>query len=375
MEQTRKKHSLKAAIGNFFRKIGSKFLEWYRPSTFAKILQRIGWFIGYAFWPLKWIKERTFDRLRFDVQKKVVAIIFLTPAILGFLVFFLYPMIMSLIYSFSTIQLSSEGVIIHFGKFFTLTDKNANIYTNPIEGVNIFYNYVYAFTVDADYPVQLWNTFLGMISDCAVITIFSLLIAVMLNGNFRGRTLVRAIFFLPVIFNSEAVSAAMASASNISTAMGANGETALTGLFDISKFLLGLGVPPRLITFLSGITNSIYDTISYSGIQILIFLTAIQSVPRHLYEAAKMEGATAYEQFWKITLPMVSSMIPTVIVYTVVDSYLRSKVNDVIEKFSSNSEYGIHAAMSWIYLVVVALFLVIVLGILSKVVFYYDEKE
>ena len=197
----------------------------------------------------------------------------------------------------------------------------------------------------------------------------------MLNGKFKGRALVRAIFFLPVIFNSEAVTAAIKAASNISTAMESGGQNALTNLFDMSKFLLGLGVPQVLITFLSGITTSIYNTISYSGIQILIFLTAIQSVPRHLYEAAKMEGATQYEQFWKITLPMVSSMIPTVIVYTVVDSYLRSKINNVIEIYSSRSEYGIHAAMSWTYLGVVALILVVILFILSKVVFYYDERK
>ena len=347
----------------------------YRQSKLAIIIQRIGWFLGYIFWPMKWIKERTFDRLRFDTQKKVVALIFLLPAILGFLVFFLYPMIMSLIYSFSTVQLTSNGVVIHFAKFFELTDKNSQIYTNPIAGTNMFYNYIYAFRVDADFPVELGNTALGILSDCAVITIFSLLIAVILNGKFKGRTLARAIFFLPVIFNSEAVSAAISSASNINSAMGQAGANALTNLFDFSNFLLGLGVPKAFITFLTGITDSIYNTISYSGIQILIFLTAIQSVPKHLYEAAKMEGATQYEQFWKITLPMVSSMIPTVVVYTVVDSYLRSKINKVIEVYATKSEYGIHAAMSWIYLLLVAVFLLIVLGILSKVVFYYDERK
>ena len=91
MEQSTKKFSLKSSIGGFFSRLISKFLDWYRPSGLAKAIQKIGWFLGYAFWPLKWIKERTFDRLRFDVQKKVVALIFLTPAILGFLVFFLYP--------------------------------------------------------------------------------------------------------------------------------------------------------------------------------------------------------------------------------------------------------------------------------------------
>jgi hypothetical protein len=72
---------------------------------------------------------------------------------------------------------------------------------------------------------------------------------------------------------------------------------------------------------------------------------------------------------------MVSAMIPTVIVYTVVDSFLRSSINKVIQVYEEQSNYGVHAAMSWIYLGVVAVFLVVVLGILSKVVFYYDDKK
>ncbi len=370
-----KRENFLTKIKNFFFNLIVKIKEKYRGSKLSLIMQKIGWFLGYVFWPMKWIKERTFDRLRFDNQKRVVSVIFLLPVLIGFIAFFLYPMIMSLIYSFSTLEISPNGIIIHFGEFFTNADKNLKNFTNPIEGTNIFYNYIYAFRVDAEYPVELWNTFTNILSDCAVVTIFSLLIAVLLNGKFKGRALVRAIFFLPVIFNSEAVSAAIESASNINTAMGSGGKDALTTLFDMSTFLLGIGIPQALITFLSGITTSIYNTISYSGIQILIFLTAIQSVPRHLYEAAKMEGATQYEQFWKITLPMVSSMIPTVIVYTIVDSYLRSNINKVIENYSKNSEYGIHAAMSWTYLVVVAIVLSILLLILSKVVFYYDERE
>lgn len=372
MENTKK--SLKEKITTFFSNLKSKFLGWYRTSSFAKGLSAIGGFISGMFYPFVWIRERTFDRLRFDVQKKVVSILFLTPVILGFLIFFLYPMIMSLIYSFSTLELTSNGIVIHFSKFFSTADKNARIFDNPISTF-LLENYKYAFTENEKFPVELWNTLGTTISDCAVITIFSLLIAVMLNGKFKGRTLVRAIFFLPVVFNSEAVSAAMESASNLSSVMGSGGNNALSTLFDMSIFLQGVGVPKAAITFLTGITNAIYDTISYSGIQILIFLTAIQSVPKHLYEAARIEGATQYEMFWKITLPMVSPMISTVVVYTVVDSYLRSSVNKIIVTQETLSEYGRHAAMSWSYLGVIALMLVITLGILSKVVFYYDDKK
>lgn len=364
------KKTLKTRIAEFFSNLWSKILNWYRTSKFGAIMQQVGWFIGYAFWPMAWLKARTFDKLRFDIQKKVISIVFLLPVLIGFIVFFAYPLITSFIYSFSTVRLSSEGVHILFNTFFSKNDFNNQVFDNPLADANLFYNYSYALTIDADFPVELLNTLGTTAADCAVITIFSLLIAVMLNGNFKGRAAARAIFFLPVIFNSEAVSAAL-----VNSPLTNPNENALTSLFDMGQFMLGIGIPKFLIDFLTGITDGIYDTISYSGIQILIFLTAIQSVPKHLYEAAKIEGATQYEMFWKITLPMVSAMIPTVVVYTVVDSYLRSSVNSVIQVYSDSSNYGVHAAMSWIYLGVVALFLIVVLGILSKVVFYYDDKK
>ena len=138
--------------------------------------------------------------------------------------------------------------------------------------------------------------------------------------------------------------------------------------------MTSIGIPGKLVTFLNGITSTIYSTISYAGVQILIFLAAIQSVPAHLYEAAKIEGATKYEEFWKITLPMVSPMILTVVVYTIVDSFLRSDLNEYIQQLAKNPLYGFHAAASWSYIIVSLLILGIALLVLKKVVFYYDEK-
>lgn len=257
-----------------------------------------------------------------------------------------------------------------------LNDIQNKDYSTPDPNVKtIFFNYIYAFRENVDFPVELWNTVSTTVVDTIVITIFSLLLAVMLNGDFKGRGIVRAIFFLPVIFNSEAISSALESSNSLSTIAAQGGKGALSQLFNMETFLIGLRMPKFLVSFLSGITNTIYNTISYSGIQILIFLAAIQSVPKHLYEAAKIEGATKYESFWKITLPMVSPMIITVIVYTVVDSFLRSDINTIIDKQYKNSEYGRHAAMSWIYLGSALLILIILLGIVSRFVFYYDDKK
>lgn len=363
-------------IKEFFFKIYSSFMNWYRTSWLQKGLSIFWHYFSYIFWPFKWVKEHTYDKLRYEQQKVFVSIVFLLPVVIGFLLFFLYPLVMSLIYSFSTVQLSgAEGMIIHFAKGFTQDAKNANDFTQPIN--DLFYNYKFIFFESSDYFLKelattIWDTFI----DTVVITIFSLLVAVLLNTNFKGRGAVRSIFFLPVIFNSEAVKAATATASSAVDQMAAAGKGVFAGIFDIKQFLTGLHVPAALVSFLGNITSTIYDVISYSGVQILIFLAAIQSVSKQLYEAATMEGATKYEQFWKITLPMVSPMIIPVVVYSVVDSFLRSDINKIIDKYGSSglSDYGPYSAMAWSYLLSAVALLGLMMLFLRKVVFYYDKK-
>ena len=363
-------------IKEFFHNIFSKFVGWYRTSWLQKGLSVFWHYFSYIFWPFKWLKSKTYDKLRYDQQKVAVSVVFLTPVVIGFLLFFLYPLVMSLYYSFSTVQLSDTGMIIHFAKGFTLDAKNSNDYTQPIN--DLLYNYKYIFFESSDYFLKELATTIGdTFIDTVVITIFSLLVAVLLNTNFRGRCAVRAIFFLPVIFNSEAVTAATETASSAAAQMAAAGKGVFAGIFDIKMFLQGLHVPPTLVTFLGNITSTIYDVISFSGVQILIFLAAIQSVSKQLYEAATMEGATKYEQFWKITLPMVSPMMIPVVVYSVVDSFLRSDINKIIDKYGSSglSDYGIYSAMSWSYMISAIALLGVMMLFLRKVVFYYDKKN
>ena len=352
-----------------------------KPSKFLDVLAKIwqiikkvidvvlkNWF--FVLFPIRLFKELVYDKMRHEKQKLLIAWLFLAPTILGFLLFFAYPLIMSLLYSFSTVKSNGD---FFFGQVFP---KEKGIYdftaTPTIDYLN---NFKYALRVNQDFPVSLWTTVKDTVIDTAVITIFSLLIAVMLNGNFKGRAIVRAIFFLPVVFNSEAITAALNAAEGVGEMLNKSGNNALSELFDLAKFMQGLGVPIKLVNFLTDITSAIYRTISYSGIQILVFLTAIQSVPKHLYEAATIEGATGYEQFWKITLPMVSPMIVTVVVYTIVDSFLRSEICNIMNTVYRNNEYGYYAAMSWIYILTSLLIMGVVVGTLSKVVFYYDDKK
>jgi ABC-type sugar transport system permease subunit len=157
-----------------------------------------------------------------------------------------------------------------------------------------------------------------------------------------------------------------------------------SNMFSFQDYLLNANIPVFGVTFLGNAVNKIYEIISFSGVQILIFLSAIQSVPKHLYEAAKIEGATQYEMFWKITFPMVSPMMLTAAVYTVVDSFLTSPLVKFINVYnkpgSESSEllgklsyYGINAAMSWIFCLISVVIISLTLLILSKAVFYYDD--
>ncbi len=375
-------------LKKLFKKLGRAIKSLWNKishSKFADVVIKIFKFIGkifyYIFYPIVLFKKKVFDKMTHGHQKLFVAFLFLLPVILGFLIFYLYPLIMSLVYAFSTVSVEKEGgLLVKFGQH----------QENGVWVKDFFYNFKELFTGQTGMlPVRnatsgldekisllqaLLQTSWQTVLNTAVITIFSLLVAVMLNGKFKGRGIVRAIFFLPVILNSEAIAAATESTQAIDQMLNSVGSNALTNIFDMKMFMTSIGVPAKMVTFLNGITSTIYSTISYAGIQILIFLAAIQSVPQHLYEAAKIEGATKYEEFWKITLPMVSPMILTVVVYTVVDSFLRSDLNKYVQQLSKNPLYGFHAAASWSYILVSLVILGLAMLILRKVVFYYDER-
>ena len=341
-------HKVTSAIRSFFEKIGE-----------TKAFQAVKKVVMYI---PNWIASR----IPFRKRKALWGIIFVIPLFIGFIYFFIIPFVRMFVYSFSFVTIGDAGLE---------------------SGFVGFNNYVYIFTEDPDFTENFTKAVLSMLTDIPTILIFSLLMAVVLNSKFKGRALVRSIFFMPVIFNSQAVTAAISSTSNALEAAVTSSTTDLfSQMFNFSTFLQNAGIPYFLVSFIGNVSTKIYDIISYSGIQIIIFLTAIQGVPVHLYEAAKMEGATQYDMFWKITFPMVSPMMLTCAVYTVVDAFLRSPILTSIQAWYKKgtgtydtktlgtlSNYGINAAMSVVFCLMSLIIVVIVLGILSRLVFYYDD--
>lgn len=279
-------------------------------------------------------------------QKIRWAVFFLTPWVIGFSLFFLVPFIRSLIFSFYQLEPTPDGILTTYVGF---------------------RNYLYALnehvTSTSSFRVELVNTTLDALINIPVLLIFSLFIAVMLNMKFKGRALVRAIFFIPVILNSAAVTSALGGGEAIAALLE---EQGVDQIFDLEFYLLQTGMMPWLISFIVGLIDRIYAILSLAGVPILLFLASIQSVPKHLYEAAKIEGATGYENFWLITLPNVSPHIVTVTVYALVDTFMTSSVSGIISRELGNSQrWGESAAMAWVYVTTILL-LLLILAVFAK---------
>lgn len=363
-------------IKEFFAKLWSHITAGLRTGFYklGQLLEKLGitkFFKKIAdvllYYPRKWTESWSYRK-----RQSAWGVIFTILLMVGLVYFFLIPFFITLIYSFSRVE-------------------NLRVNTSTLEHIGVatewigLDNFKYILKEHSTFSTSLFNAFTGTIFNVIFIIIFSLIIAVLLNSKFKGRAFVRAVFFMPVIFNSQAVDVALATGAQLASTMEAAQNSVFTQGFNMMDFLLDANLPQGVATFLGGMTSQIYDVISYSGVQILIFLAGIQSVPKHLYEAAKIEGATQYEIFWKITFPMVSPLMLTAGVYTVVDSFLRSELLTTINVFSTAgirdlatglgvvSNYGIHASMSLLFALSSIIIIALVLFGLSKLVFYYDE--
>lgn len=290
----------------------------------------------------------------------IAGFLFVLPFIIGFLLFLVYPLGMSVRMAFSKVSATSNGLTYTWVGAFNV---NANFYK--------------IFRVETDFLEALVEELKRMALFVPGILVFSFFMATLLNQEFKGRTAVRAIYFLPVILASGVflgVEANNPLITNMKDLVKANNSAA-----DITKtledILLTGETGNKFFQYVIDIVGQVYDIAMASGIQIIVFLSGLQTIPPSMYEAAKMEGCTAWESFWKITFPLIGSMILVNVVYTLVDFFTRtdSKLMTLInDTLLIRFEYGKVAAMSWTYFLIVAAFLGLVFAIFSRRVYYYD---
>ncbi|MCR5427801.1 MAG: sugar ABC transporter permease [Lachnospiraceae bacterium] len=286
---------------------------------------------------------------------------FALPFLIGFFGLFLPMIVKSVTYSFSNMAVESTGYVL----------------TPAAKGG--FEHYIRALTIDPDFNRMLLQAILDMFTKVPLVIIFSFFMANLLNQKFHGRAVARSILFLPVILTSGVVLGLESSDLLLTTLSPAEMTgTDFSTIINVSGLLLEYtDLPASAINFLASAVNGIYSIIIASGVQILIFLAGLQSISPSLYEASAMEGATAWESFWKITFPMISPLILVNSIYTIIDSFT-SETNAIMKDIKATIfdevKYGLGSAMAWIYFVCIAIILLIVGGIISRHVFYNDER-
>lgn len=273
--------------------------------------------------------------LNAKLSSNLEGLLFIGPWLIGFLAFMGFPLVFSLFMSFHNVKIRPDEIIYEY--------VGTKFYKEIIFGSSVLYDQLIPFLQETVIMIP-------------VILVFSFLIAILLNQKLHGRFLFRAIFFVPVIFST----------GYVLTEFINQGEGSL-GLLE--KFSLG----EFLDTYLAGSTwggpvkevlNRFVLVLWYSGVQILIFLAGRQTIPVSAYESARIDGASPWEVFWKITLPAMAPFILLNLIYTIVDMFT-FPFNPIIQLINTGN-YGYNSALAWVYFLIVITFLLIVLFLFSR---------
>lgn len=281
-----------------------------------------------------------------ETLKSRYGYIFLAPWIVGMLIFFIVPIVQSAYFSFADITISDGAVTRFVG----------------LENIK------YLLFKDTKYVNNLIAAFTDMFISVPFILLVSLILAVLLNNKFRGRLFFRSLFFLPVIIAGGSVLDLYLSAASGNATEVAVNESVSFGMVDFSAIFSALNLPAAVETYLSVGLDNLFMLVWQSGIQIILFIAGLQSIPDLLYEVSEVEGATKWEEFWFITLPSLGRTMFLVIVFTIVENITKSS-NKVIEqgyKFFNSLAFGRGSAALWLYFLVVGIIVALILFIYNK---------
>jgi len=291
-------------------------------------------------------------RIRYQTQRKLLGFTFLIPFLLGFAMFFARPLCETVFYSLQKIGVADNGRM-----------------TFEFIGIQ---NYIDLFTTELSTKSQqilrvLVDENSNVLINTPLITLLSLFLALLANRKFKGRAVVRMIFFLPIILGLEVVTDMLA------VTTGGDWVQAGGGLFAeslVTRLLIQYtAIPRQYLMPLIEFVEDIFNVISKSGVQTLVFLAALQSISPSMYEVAKIEGATAYETFWKVTIPSILHILIFVVIYTIVDLFLNSAIAQEAYSFAfEKNKIGVGSALSVVYIFNVMVILGLVLLVSRKAV-------
>lgn len=275
--------------------------------------------------------------------------VFVAPWILGVLLFLLFPLGQSFYYMWYNIRITPLGTN------FTFVGTG---------------NFTQIWMENPEFPQQLVTYIWQTIVEVPVITVFALIIAMMLNSKIHLKGFFRLIFFLPVIIVSGPV-------MNMLVSEGASSIPAMNTQSVVAA--LDTFLPNSVAASIGELFSNMIMILWYSGVQILIFLSALQKVDPSMYEAAKIDGGSGWECFWKITLPTIKPMILLNVIYTVIflsgneQNELINMIKSAMFSGTKEKGYGYASAMAWMYSVVITLIVLLFFLLLGSKRDAYDR--
>ena len=274
-----------------------------------------------------------------STRKALFGYAFISIWIVGFAVFTAYPFIMSILFTFNKVT-PNNGINLEWNNYQNFKD----VFVSDL-GFTFLENL-------KDFAIEL-------VIQVPIIIVFSILIALLLNQKMKCRGLFRMIFFLPVIIASGPVISELIDG-------GATGTSFIEQYGVIA--LITENLPEWLANPLASLFEEIIIIFWFSGVQIIIFLSALQKIDRSVYEASSIDGASPWDAFWKITLPSLKGMILINSIYTIISlaTFSDNEVLKTIKQVMNKTEYGLASTLAWVYLIVILLALGVVLLLLRN---------
>lgn len=311
----------------------------------------------------KEVKAKKTLKRSMSLEKKnsLFGYVFTLPIIIGLAFVYLPVLFQSLMYSFGDITITKEGWTVEWAGW---------------------QNYNQALFVEDGFLRTVIESIASLLPQIIIVIIFAFFMANILNQKFKGRTVARVIFFIPVIISTGIISEldSMSSMLDVYSSGGKmeTGGAAGSNLFgyeQIAELVTQTLNNTDLSNIVLGAVDGLYSVITSSGVQMLIFLSGLQGISVSMYESAKVEGATGWEVFWKISFPMISPLILVNLLYTVIDLFLKSDnaaINFINGYLDNAATYEVASAFSWIYTIVVILFVAVVFLLVQKLIVYQD---
>lgn len=273
-------------------------------------------------------------------RKILIGYSFIAPWIIGISVFFIFPVVFSLLFSFSEII-------------------NPATFSIKIVG---FENYVNAFVLDAEFLPLFLQSVGDTVANLVLILFFSFFVAIAINRKLRFRSFFRVVFFLPVILGTGFILEQIL------------GENLQEQSINVVRELLFTdevvrSLPAKFLEMVQELLNRITVVLWNSGVQILLFLTGLQGVSPSIYEAARVDAAGEWEQFWLITLPLMTPMILLTIVFTIVSNFTNSSnevLSYILKSAFEKNKLELSSAMGWVYFLFIILFVGLVFVLMRK---------